>query len=246
MSHVVTDERAAEAVLRTVGLRPVHQTAVEEQHVPRPHVDGHRLQTGRRCDVLTREGHVDIRHLRAEQVHRMCARDDLKTAVVPVDHIARDPCRHARARLDPQIEVVLVQRLAPGPRRLEVEHALRGQHLLPEQHLQRAAQPGIEQHPQRQLVDLVRLHHPRVHPQRIALLRPGLEVPGHRPGRVQRREPLAQSVDLVVPEQSAYDGEALLPELAESGLGQDGSACGVDIHGCHASTPPSDVLCLSR
>jgi hypothetical protein len=142
---------------------------------------------------------------------------DLQAAVLAVDHIAGDPRGHTGAGPHPQIEVVLVQRLPPGTRRLEVEHALRGQDLLPEQPFQDLAQPRVEQHPQGQVVDAVGVHHPRMGVQRVGRSvgrrRAGLEVPGDRAALPQRREPLAQLIDLGGAEQAPHHQIAVLLEV---------------------------------
>ena len=50
--------------------------------------------------------------------------DDLQAAVFLVAVVQRHPGGHTGARLHPQVELILVQRLAARARRLEVQHRL--------------------------------------------------------------------------------------------------------------------------
>ena len=83
--------------------------------------------------------------------------------------IDRHPGGDTGAGVDAQIELILMQRLAAGARRLEVEHRLYGVGLAPEDVRHPLVEAGVNHPFQADFVKAMRLHHARILRQRIAV-----------------------------------------------------------------------------
>ena len=122
--NVMTDEGAAEAVLAGVGKAAMHELAVEEEDIARLHQYRFRLHP-------LRDGHSHVcKTLTGVGLHRtqdgqyVGIGHHLQTAIFLVAIVQRHSGRNARARLDFQIILVLVQGLSSTARRFELEHRL--------------------------------------------------------------------------------------------------------------------------
>ncbi|HJR80749.1 MAG TPA: hypothetical protein VJ821_11800 [Anaerolineales bacterium] len=147
--NVVTDERAAEAIGGRIGKAAMHQRSMEEQDVTGIHKDGLRRVPFRDGDGDVGEALGRIRRGCAEDGPMVAARHHLQTAVRLVTGIEREPSRQTGARLNAQIEVVLMQCLSPRARRFEIEHGLDGEGFNAEQRLSPCLRERRASHPRR-------------------------------------------------------------------------------------------------
>ncbi len=220
---IMGDQRTAETVAAGVGRGTVNQAAVEEQHVAGFHVALHGLHPRGNRNVFGRKRDGRVGLLRAGDVFPMGAGNDAHPAVPGVHIVHRQPGRHAGAGLDPQVEIVLVQFLAPRSGGLEVEHGLNACRLLAEQAAQDGVQARVQQEVTGDLAHLpigmvMRVHHARIKGQRITfviaiLAAPNLRQPFHRAVFGLPHERLTDAGRFFRAEQSAQNNIAIALKL---------------------------------
>src|SRR5579875_409149 len=124
--NVVADKGAAETVFGGVGEAAVHYRAVEEEHIAGVHNHGAYLASFRQGHGNVGEAHRGVGLNWAEDGPEMAAGNHLHAPVLFIAGVKGKPCGHAGAGLHPQIELILMERLAACPGRLEIEHGLHG------------------------------------------------------------------------------------------------------------------------
>ena len=108
---VMPDQGAAEAIGAAVGIAAVHQLSVEEEHIARLHDQRHRLVSSGQLDRVTGETYRGIRIDAAQDGYVVRARHNTQAAVFFIAAVNRHPGGDAGARVDAQIELILMQGL---------------------------------------------------------------------------------------------------------------------------------------
>ncbi len=112
---VMSDHGAAEAISAAIGVAAVRQLPVEEERISGRHDQRDWLETGRQFHRIVDETDVSIGIDCAENRNVVRPRYDKETTVFFVAAVDRHPGGDAGARLDAQIELILMQRLTARP-----------------------------------------------------------------------------------------------------------------------------------
>ena len=182
---------------------------VEEEYVTRLHGQGAQFHPVCQLDGGAAEELAPVRIDQTEFGQVLGVRHDLHAAVVLIVGVDGHPGRETGARPHFQRTLVLMQGLAAGAGRLEVEHGLRGQRLAAQQGRRQGAQAWIQQPVAAEAIVTVRVNHARIAEERIMLVGDAVVMEADL-ARVQAHEVRLDRLHFRQREQGGHDHVALL------------------------------------